>query len=122
MSIRRRTTDPPRSSKRGSLAQPSRSPLFGASGFAGYETNFFISINGRDMPCSPLAAGPNFITYGADISAFAGQTAELRFTSRPSPSSLFTTVFLDDIHFSNLAIPQPAIGSLLFLGALIRGW
>ena len=101
-----------------------RSLLFGASGGTyGYETNFFVSINGNDIPYTRLGIGPNFVGYGADLTDFAGQTVEVRFTSRPSPSSLFTTVFLDDIQFSTSIVPEPGVAALSLLGlAVLAGW
>ena len=105
----------------GLIPASARSVLFSAS--AGTEiTNFFLALNGQGVPFFPLDAGANFVTYGANISAFSGQTAELRFTSRPSANNLFTTVFLDDIRFSDMTIPEPRVLSLLALGALLLGW
>jgi len=105
----------------GLIPATAQSLLFAASGFAGYTSNFFVTLNGQNVPFTPLGAGPNLVTYGADISAFEGQTAELRFTSRPG-SNPFTTVFLDDIRFSDLAIPEPSVFALSALGAVLIGW
>jgi hypothetical protein len=84
-----------------------------------------VSLNGQNMPIIPLQSGPNFEIYGADISAFAGSTAELRFTEQPplSPShSPPTIAYLDDIQFSDQSIPEPSELSLFALTALFFGW
>jgi len=99
-----------------------RSLLFSASGFAGYNTNFFLAIDGQNVGFSAISAGTNFTTYGADISAFAGQTAEVRFTAQPGANGPFTTVFLDDIKFSDLSIPEPSGMALLVMGAAMAGY
>ena len=64
----------------------------------------------------------NFKTYGADISSFAGQITEIRFTAHtlgwPSVSP-YTGFFLDDIRFSDVSIPEPSASSLIALGSLV---
>jgi hypothetical protein len=62
------------------------------------------------LPLSPtvLGAGPGESRlYGADISRFAGQFGELRFSGAG---------YLDDIFFSPLAVPEPGALGLLALG------
>ena len=75
--------------------------------FDGYQVtaDMLLTLNGHPVPFVALGFGPNFTTYGADISAFAGQTAELRFTSLPTHNT-FASFFLDDIQLSNIEIPQ----------------
>src|SRR5262249_27966216 len=87
----------------GFLPAGTRSLLFDLSGSGGYASSFFLAVNGSNVPFFSLETGPNFIKYGADISTFAGQTVEIRFTAQPSLSNPWTTVFLDDIQFSPVA-------------------
>ena len=54
-----------------------------------------------------------YYTWGGDISAFAGQTGELRFLG---------DISLDNILFSNLPVPEPGVFALSALGALLVGW
>jgi hypothetical protein len=75
--------------------------------FAGYPVLFSLA-----------GTGPNFGVYVGDISQFAGTSGELRFTERPI-SSQFSTVALDDIQFSDVAIPEPAPVGLLICAAII---
>jgi len=49
-----------------------------------------------------------------DVSAYAGQSGELRFTSPWLASGL-----LDDVRFSSVAIPEPSALALCSLGVLI---
>ncbi|HUA67457.1 MAG TPA: PEP-CTERM sorting domain-containing protein [Candidatus Saccharimonadales bacterium] len=63
-----------------------------------------VSLNGQDLSYRTTQDG----LLGADISAFAGQTATLTF----SGFGLF-----DDIQFSSELIPEPSPSWLLFLGS-----
>jgi hypothetical protein len=56
--------------------------------------------------------GTSYTIYGADISAFAGNTETLTF----SPT-LGSAGFLDGIQFSSLPIPEPSAISFLCLGS-----
>ena len=80
-----------------------------------------ISFNGQQLPFYVLSGGPNYNVYGADISAFAGQSGELRFTANPFTTP-FSKAYLDDIFFSNQPIPEPSALSLLAAGALLLCW
>jgi len=77
-----------------------------------------ITFAGQDVPFIQMSVGSNFTTYAGDISAFAGLSGELRFTERPL-SSQFSTVALDEIYFSNVAIPEPSFTTLSALGTVI---
>lgn len=80
-------------------------------------SNFLVTFNGQTVPFFPLATGPNYTTYGGDISAFAATTGELRFTERPI-SRFFTVAYLDGIQFSPEAIPEPPAFRLISFLAL----
>ena len=80
-----------------------------------------VTFNGQDIPFFPLAYYSNYVEYGADISAFAGLTGELRFTEQPITRN-DATVTLDQITFSNLPVPEPSVFGLSALGALLLGW
>jgi hypothetical protein len=66
-----------------------------------------VSINGLDLQLVTLPAG----RYGADVSSFAGQTVELRFTTEGG-------LFLDDILFSSNPVPEPASVAMIGLGLI----
>lgn len=100
-----------------SIAQTGMIPV--ASQSIRYSSKLFyetagVSFGGQTLPVSilggSLAAG--FI-FGADVSAFGGQTGELRFSGGG---------YLDDIFFSPQPIPEPRAIGLFALGALFLGW
>ncbi len=79
-----------------------------------------VTFEGQPLSLIQTGTGLAYDVIGADVSAFAGQTGELRFTSANIPVSTF--IFLDAIRFSPAAIPEPGICALLTLGALGLGW
>src|SRR5204862_3221009 len=56
----------------------------------------------------------------ADISPYAAQTVELKFTTLRTPNYQGLNG-LDEVFFSNIAVPEPSALVLLFLGAVILG-
>lgn len=88
----------------------------------GPATQFGVSIAGQDISLVPLQTSGDYTLYGGDISAFAGLTRELRISAIPTPAYQFSSVMVDSIMFSNLAIPEPSTICLFGLGALLLGW
>jgi len=73
-----------------------------------------VSFAGERIPLTALGSSPTgYNIYGGDVSAFAGQTGELRFQGAG---------YLDYIQFSSQPIPEPGTLSLAVLGALLVGW
>jgi hypothetical protein len=72
-----------------------------------------VSFNGQALPHVALSSTANYTMWGADVSAYAGQSGELRFTA-----PWLTTGILDGIQFSSTAIPEPSAFALLTLGLL----
>ena len=83
--------------------------------FWGYSTD--VSFGGQGLSLVLLGATPNYNIYGADISAFSGQTGELRFTAQPQSLDI-----IDNIQFSHSAVPEPSGFGLSALGVLLLGW
>jgi hypothetical protein len=79
----------------------------------------FVSFNGQPLSIVLLGIGsnPNYNIYGADISAFAGQTGQLLFTAPK-----LTGAIIDNIQFSSSAVPEPSEFALAALGALLLGF
>jgi hypothetical protein len=76
---------------------------------------FSVSLGGTNLNLiSSPVAGQNYALYEADISAFAGQTAELQFTAfaqNPYDNQIHW-LSLDDILLSPDAIPEPGAFAL----------
>jgi len=73
--------------------------------------SFAVTFSGHVIPLVQLGTGPNYKILGGDISAFAGQTGELRFTAGGG--------ILDNIQFSSIAIPEPSVAALAVLAAMV---
>ena len=71
-------------------------------------------MDGTVLDVVPLATTPNYTLYGADITAFAGTTVDLRFTAL-----LGGSLYLDDIRFSSQLVPEPGMLALLSLGGIM---
>jgi hypothetical protein len=69
---------------------------------------------------NPVGNGPNHTLYGANISAWAGQTEELTFLALAGASALDQSAWvIDDISFSPNAVPEPSLLPLLGIGGLL---
>lgn len=90
-------------------------------GSMSYLNSLLVTFNGQEIPIFPSFQGANFTFFLGDVSSFAGQSGELRFSSLPAPGP-FGNVFLDNIQFSNQPIPEPSSVCLFCLGALLFGW
>ena len=78
-----------------------------------------VALGGQSIPYSAISTGPNYTEYGGDISAFAGQIAQLTFTA---PQGLNNYWELDNIQFSSSPVPEPRVWSLFGLGIVLVGW
>jgi len=81
-----------------------------------------VTINGQDIGISPLLTTANYTLYGGDISAFAGQTANLAFTAVSDYPQGFGYYVLDNIQFSPTAVPEPSTLGLAALGGAVLAW
>ena len=69
---------------------------------------FQVTFAGQAIPLVRIAANPRYDILGGDISGFSGMSGELRFTGGG---------VLDNIYFSDQAIPEPNVASLCAFGA-----
>jgi hypothetical protein len=76
-----------------------------------------VFFNGQALSSIPIIVTSNYTVWGADISAYAGQSGELRFTAPWQRSGT-----LDGIQFSTTPIPEPRIFSMVALGGLLLAW
>jgi hypothetical protein len=72
---------------------------------SGGNGNLVVTIGSQTVSTVPVAVEPNFVVYGANISAWAGTTESLTFTA-PAANSAFNIWELDDISFSSNAVPE----------------
>jgi hypothetical protein len=79
-----------------------------------------VTVGTESIPITPVAIEPTYTLYGANLSAWAGDTEDLTFSALDATSGL-NNWELDDISFSQTALtPEPipliltAIGGLLF--------
>jgi hypothetical protein len=71
-----------------------------------------VSFAGQQLGLVTLATTPTYSIFAADITAFEGQTGELRFSA---------PTVLDNITFSPSTIPEPGAIALSALTALLAG-
>jgi hypothetical protein len=85
------------------------------SGIAGFPlpSRFTVSLDGQNLPWATLEQNGSVGLFAADVSAFAGRVAELRFSSAPDQP-----FFLDAISFSPVAVPEPSSWALMGAGLL----
>ena len=72
-----------------------------------------VSFQGHVLPYNVIGSQSNYDICEADISQFAGQTGELRFTEYAGGA------VIDDIQFSTRAVPEPGTMVLSVFGALM---
>ena len=87
---------------------------------------FSVSMGGQSVEMVVLDQQPTYTLYGGDVSMFSGREAELRITSDLYFSPLiggFGRMFLDDIEFSTMVVPEPSPWMLLGIGGILTlGW
>ena len=91
-----------------------------------FDQNFqflVVTLGGQTLSVTPLSAGLNYTLYGADVSAWAGQMAQLAFTVlAENPHVDNEYISLGAIQFSTQSIPEPSTLALAALGALFLGF
>jgi len=83
------------------------------------QNGFTASLGGQPVNMVPVGGGTSFTEYSGDISAFAGQTAQLSTTVPSSPIGDINPngLLIDDIRF--VIVPEPSICALSALGVLL---
>jgi hypothetical protein len=71
---------------------------------------FSLTFAGQPIPLVTLSSTANYTIFGGDISAFAGQSGELRFRGGG---------LLDNVFFSPSPVPEPKAIYLLALGIFV---
>jgi hypothetical protein len=84
--------------------------------------SFDVTLGGQTLSLVSIGSGTNYTLFGADVHAFAGETAELDFIVNTYPNQFAAQyLFLDSIEFSAEAIPEPGVLALFGLGAWLLG-
>jgi hypothetical protein len=104
-------------SQTGTIPDNSQSLLFKAQGSSSGQLNLFIGT--QVVPFTAVGTGPNYTLYGANISAWAGDSEQLTF-SAPEGNGL-NAWFIDDISFATQAVPEPTGIVLTVVGGLLFG-
>jgi hypothetical protein len=81
-----------------------------------------VTFNGQPLIPVAISNAANYIIWGMDISAYAGQTGELRFTKPWLPTNFSDGALLDNIQFSSSPIPEPSPLALTAVGTLLLGF
>jgi hypothetical protein len=103
-------------SQTGLIPSGTQSLLF-ETRFGGGPLNVLVGT--QTVPISAVGSGPNYTLYGANISAWAGETEELTFSAPPYSSP--NNWIIDDISFSPNPLPEPNIVALTAIGGLLFG-
>jgi hypothetical protein len=80
--------------------------------------NLAVMVGTQTIPFIQMGTGPNYTLYGADVSAWAGDTEQITFSALEAVSSQ-NNWELDDISFS--AVPEPSMVALSAMGGLFFG-
>jgi hypothetical protein len=84
--------------------------------------SFAVTLGGQTLYLTTLGTGADYTLYGANVSQWAGQTAQLAFTVfAENPHVDDEYLYLDAIQFSTQSIPEPSAFALVALGALLLG-
>jgi hypothetical protein len=67
-----------------------------------------VSFNGQPLTPVAIRNAGNYTVWGMDISAYAGQTGELRFKKTWLPTNFSEGALLDNIQFSPVLVPEPS--------------
>jgi hypothetical protein len=67
-----------------------------------------ISFNGQLLTPVAIGNAANYTVWGVDISPYAGQTGELRFTKPWLDTNFSDGALLDNIQFSPVPVPEPS--------------
>jgi hypothetical protein len=103
----------------GLVPSGAQSLLFRAQLYGG---PFEVALGGQVLSLVPVSTGSNYTMFGADISPWAGQESELRFTAiADNDPRTDSFVFLDSIQFSTTPVPEPSTFALFAVAAAL-GW
>lgn len=101
----------------GEVPVGTKSLQFLARTFLSPTGQFTVTMNGQLLSLLVLSAGADYNLYGADVSTWGGQSAELSFNVLGvTPQVSSRSLYLDAIQFSSSPIPEPSTLALTTLG------
>jgi len=84
---------------------------------------FTVTLDGQNLSLIVISNTLNYTLYSANISAWAGQTAQLSFNVLgENPHVDDEYLYLDSIQFSTQSVPEPGELDLVALGTLFLGF
>jgi hypothetical protein len=85
-----------------------------------------IQLGGTSLSLIPTYSNGGYVEYGADVSAWQGQTVELsiKVLTTPAYSANFPegVAYLDSFTFSPTEAPEPGFISLVMFGSALLAW
>ena len=103
-----------------SIGQTGTIPI-GKQSLTFYLGNAFVGLqvtfNGQPISYLVTGSTANYNIYAGDISAYAGQTGQLLFSTPANTAAL-----LDNIQFTSSPVPEPSTFALTALGGLLLGF
>ena len=75
-----------------------------------------VSMGGQNTPYVAISTGPNYTVYAGDVSAYAGQVAQLSFSAPNGANNYWE---FDGIQFSSAPVPEPSTYAILALCVFI---
>ncbi len=101
----------------GTLPSDANSLFFRTAGFAAKDpTAMQVEFDGHSLAAFPVSSTLP-VMWAVDLQGYGGQTGELKFTATFGATHGIHLLF-DDLVFSPTIVPEPAIWSLLALGAV----
>jgi hypothetical protein len=104
----------------GVVPAAAQSILFFAKQMSSSAAVLLVSLGAQNLSLVEMSSTQSYTVYGADISAFAGQTTVLTLTA-PAITDDSNQWLIDNIEFSNQAIPEPGVVGISMVGVLLVG-
>jgi hypothetical protein len=81
------------------------------------QSDAVVTLNGVNIPLVQISGG----RLAGNISAFAGTTAQLTFSTTSNTGYVGNWLYFDDIQFSSTPVPEPSAFALTALSAVLLG-
>ncbi len=112
-------------SQTGTVPAGTQSLLFEARLVGDSASALDVTLGGQSLSLIRVLDTPDYTLYGADVNAWAGETAELDFTLHaydPYTMPTMRILLLDSIRFSSQPIPEPSAFALMAMAGPLLCW